>query len=132
MPAGETVALCRGGSWTGSSVKIYYVMQNNATHAPSSTCITNPQGYLGDHSTPNYCRTADGVTNGLSKDALTAVWTDAGNGDFSLPVGSPLIGTGSTTCFDPYALAPTQVTRTAADLPETRTAPIDIGAFSSH
>jgi hypothetical protein len=116
--------------WGTSSSGNDYVIQNNAIYAPNSICVTNPQGYLG--STPNYCRTASGGTNGLSSDALDVVWTDAGNRDFSLPLGSPLIGAGSPTYFDPYAIAPSQVAWTAADLPETRTAPIDIGAFSSH
>jgi hypothetical protein len=109
-----------------------YVIQNNAIYTPSAACITNPQGFLAGRSTPNYCRTAYGDTNGLSTDALSVIWTDANNGDFSLPVGSPLAGKGSPTNFDPYAVAPTQVTWAASDLPETRTAPIDIGAVSSH
>jgi hypothetical protein len=107
-------------------------MQNNAIYAPSATCVSNPQGYLANRSTPNYCRTASGATNGLSSHALSAIWTDAANGNFSLPVGSPLIGAGSSTYFDPYAVACTQVTWTAADLAKTRTAPVDIGALSSH
>jgi hypothetical protein len=109
-----------------------YVVQNNAVYAPSAACVSNPQGFLGDRSTPNYCRTHSDATNGLASDELGAIWTDAANGDFSLPFGSPLVRTGSPTYFDPYAIAPTQVTWTAADLPETRTAPIDIGAVSSH
>jgi hypothetical protein len=109
-----------------------YVVQNNAVYAPNSTCINNPKGFLAGRNTPNYCDTANGATNGVSSDALGVIWTDAANGDFSLPVGSPLIGAGSQTYFDPYAVAPTDITWTAADLPETRTAPIDIGAVSSH
>jgi len=109
-----------------------YVVQNNAVLGLSSACITNPQGFFAGRSTPNYCRTAYGDTNGLSTDALSVIWTDANNGDFSLPVGSPLAGRGDPTNFDPYAVAPTQVTWAASDLPETRTAPIDIGAVSSH
>jgi len=112
-----------------------YVVQNNAVYAPNSTCVNNPQGYLAGRSTPNYCRTADGATNGLRTDALNVVWTDAGNltnPNFSLPPGSPLIGAGSTTDFDPYAIAPADVPWNAADLAEDRTAPIDIGAVSSH
>jgi hypothetical protein len=125
----------------GVGIHIYesgdsYVVQNNAVYGPTSECIDNSRGYLAGRSTPNYCRTAggaaDGPTNGISSDALSVVWTDAGNGDFSLPVGSPLVGAGDPTYFDPYAVAPTQVTWTATDLPETRTAPIDIGAVSSH
>ncbi len=116
------------GKSTGDS----YVVQNNAVYAPSSTCISNPAGYLAGRSTPNYCRTADGATNGISSHALAAVWTNAANGDFSLPAGSPLVGAGSPTYFDPYAVAPTQATWTAALLPETRCAPIDSGAVSSH
>ena len=109
-----------------------YVMQNNAIYGPNARCIDNTDGFAPGRSTPNYCRTLDGATNGLSTDALGAVWTDAANGDFSLPVGSPLIGTGSATYFDPYAISPTQTTWTPTDLPETRTAPIDLGAVSSH
>jgi len=109
-----------------------YVVQNNAVYAAKSTCISNPRGFLAGRSTPNYCRSADGATNGLSSDALSVIWKDTGNGDFSLPAGSPLIGAGSPTYFDPYAVAPTDVTWTAADLPETRAAPIDLGAVSSH
>jgi len=119
------------GSGSGDS----YVMQNNAVYAPGSTCISNPQGYLAGRSMPNYCRTADGDTNGLSTDALSAVWTDAASTtspNFSLPPGSPLIGAGSTTDFDPDAIAPADVTWAATDLAESRTAPIDIGAVSSH
>jgi hypothetical protein len=118
-------------NWSGRGGGDSYVIQNNAVYGPSATCITNPQGYLTGRSTPNYCRTVDGDTNGLSQDALSVVWTDAGNGDFSLPIGSPLIEKGSSTNFDPYAVAPTQASWTAADLPELRSAPIDIGAFSS-
>jgi hypothetical protein len=118
-------------AWSKSSGDSY-VVQNNAIYSPSSACITNPQGFLAGRSTPNYCRTKSGDTNGLSSDALSAVWTDAAKGDFTLPVGSPLSGTGDPTYFDPYAVAPTQVAWTATDLPETRTAPIDIGAVSSH
>ena len=109
-----------------------YVVQDSAVYAPRSTCISNPRGFLGGRSTPNYCRTADGPTNGLSSDALSVVWTDAGEGDFSLPVGSPLIGAGSPMYFDPYAVAPRDVRWTVRDLSESRTAPIDIGAVSSH
>jgi hypothetical protein len=113
-----------------------YVVQNNAVYGPTSRCIENTRDFLAGRNTPNYCRTVggatDGPTNGISSDALGAIWTDAANGDFSLPVGSPLVGTGSPTYFDPYAIAPTQVVWTPADLPETRTAPIDMGAVSSH
>jgi hypothetical protein len=109
-----------------------YVMQNNAVYGPNSTCIKNGQGFLADRSTPNYCRTAGGATNGLSSDTLSAIWTDATNGNFSPPAGSPLAGKGDPTNFDPYAVAPAQVAWAACDLPETRTAPIDIGAVSSH
>jgi hypothetical protein len=109
-----------------------YVIQNNAIYTPSAACITNQQGYLAGRNTPNYCRTAGGATNGLSSDALGAIWTDAANGNFSLPAGSPLVGAGDPTNFDPYAISPTQVTWAASDLPEARTAPIDIGAVSSH
>jgi hypothetical protein len=125
----------------GLGIDIYesgdsYVVQNNAVYGSTSRCISNSQGYLAGRSTPNYCRTvggsSDGPTNGISSEALSVVWTDAGNGDFSLPVGSPLIGAGSPMYFDPYAVAPKQVTWTAADLSEPRTAPIDIGAVSSH
>jgi hypothetical protein len=118
--------------WSGGSGGNNYVMQNNAIYGPDATCITNPDGFAPGRSTPNYCRTLDGATNGLSTDALGAVWIDAVNGDFSLPPGSPLIGAGSATYFDPYAISPTQTTWTPTDLPETRTAPIDIGAVSSH
>ena len=109
-----------------------YVVQNNAVYAPSGTCIDSPNGFLAGRNTPNYCRTASGATNGLSSDALGVVWTDAANGDFSLPAGSPLIGAGNPTYYDPYAVAPTEVKWTAVDLPETRVAAIDIGAVSSH
>ena len=109
-----------------------YVVQNNAVFGPSSACITNPQGFLAGRSTPNYCRTAYGDTNGLSTDSLSAIWNDAANGNFSLRADSPLAGKGDPTNFDPYAVAPAQVAWAACDLPETRTAPIDIGAVSSH
>jgi hypothetical protein len=118
-------------NWSKSSGDSY-VVQNNAVYAPNSTCVSNPQGFLAGRDTPNYCRTANGATNGLSTDALSAIWTDPAQLDFSLAPGSPLTGTGDPTYFDAYAVAPTQATWTAADLPEARTAPIDIGAFSSH
>jgi hypothetical protein len=132
FPAAQAQGLGINISASGDS----YVVQNNAVYGSTCRCINNSRGFLAGRSTPNYCRTVggstDGPTNGISSDALGVVWTDAANGDFSLPVGSPLIGAGSPTDFDPYALAPTQVTWTAADLPVARTAPIDIGAFSSH
>ena len=113
-----------------------YVVQNNAVYGPTSRCIDNSRDLLAGRSTPNYCRTVggttDGPTNGISTEALSAVWTDAANDDFSLPPGSPLRETGNPNFFDTYAIAPTQVVWTAADIPEARKAPIDIGAVSSH
>jgi len=131
FPLAQNQGLGINISGTGGS----YVVQNNAVFGPTSRCINTTQGYLSGRSTPNYCRTVGGgsdqPTNGISSDALSVVWTDAANGNFSLPVGSPLIGTGNAIYFDTYALARTQVTWTAADLPTIRALPSDIGAFSS-
>ncbi len=111
-----------------------YVTQNNAVYGPNAYCVYDTSGSAQLRQDHNYCRTAGFCHAGdtCSRSAsLASLWTNAGAGDFSLPAGSPLIGSGSSTYYDPYAIAPSQATWTAAHPARARTAPIDVGAFSS-
>jgi hypothetical protein len=98
-----------------------FVIENNAVWSTNSgTCIQNQSGVGFIRNGNNYCRLGSG-------DALSSVFVDAPGGNFRPLNPGPLIGTANQTYYSPTAIGTTAWS--ADDAGQTRTPPIDIGAF---